>query len=197
MRFLSVVLAALALAVSAAPASAGFSDSYTFLKAVKDRDPYKAQTIIREPGSTVVNTRDEDGDQALHIVVKRRDLYWVQFLLANGAELNGRDRAGNTPLLLAASLGFSEAVRLMVSLRAQVNLANGRGETPLIKAVQVRDPDSVTLLLTAGANPDATDSVQGLSARDYAAQDRRAGTIVKLLDSIKPAKAAGTMGPSR
>ena len=197
MRFLPAALIAAALAGLAAPAAAQFSDSYNFMKAVKDRDAYKAQTIVREPGSTAVNSRDGNGDQALHIVTRARDLYWMRFLLGNGADINGRDGAGDTPLLLAANSGFSEGVRELVRLRAQVNLANGRGETPLIKAVQMRDVDSVTVLLAAGASADQADSIAGLSARDYATRDRRAGQILKLIESAKAVKPAAAMGPSK
>lgn len=197
MRFLPAALIAVALAGLAVPAVAAFSDSYTFLKAVKDRDAFKAQTIIREPGSTVINTRDGDGDQALHMVTKARDLFWVRLLLANGADINGRDAAGNTPLILAAGNGFVDGARQLLQLRARVNLANGRGETALIKAVQMRDVDAVTVLLGAGANADQADSFAGMSARDYAKQDRRAGQILKLIETNKAAPAAASMGPSK
>lgn len=197
MRKLTVA-AMIALAGFAVPAAAQFSDAYNFLKSVRDNDMYKAQGFVRQPGSTVVNTRDsESGDQAMHIVTRKRDTAWMRFLLGNGADINGRDRAGNTPLLLAASGGFDEGVRLLVSVGASVNIANNSGETALIKAVQLRDTDSVTVLLAAGANPNQTDNVAGMSAKDYAGQDRRAANIQKLIESIKPLKSPGMMGPSR
>ncbi len=198
MRFLPVALVAFALSLPAAPAAAQFSPAFNFLKAVKERDDYKAQTIIREPGSTVVNTRDDAGDQALHIVTKRRDLYWLRFLLANGADINGRDRADNTPLILAAGGGFSDGVRELVRLRARVDLVNSRGESALIRAVQMRDADSVAVLIEAGADPDKADNFGGMSAREYAQQDGRSGSrILKLLENAKPVKPVGTMGPSK
>jgi uncharacterized protein len=40
----------------------------------------------------------------------------------------------------------------------------------------------VRLLLKAGANPDKRDSVAGLSARDYAAQDGRSSAILGIIE---------------
>lgn len=189
---------AVALLTLAAPAAAQFSDAYTFIKAVKDKDAQKAKSILDQPGTTVVNTRDgETGEMALHIVTKRRDLGWIGFLLQNGADPNVRDRAGNTPLIMAATQGFSEGVRVLLLLKPRIDLANRAGETALIKAVQARDSSSAKLLLDAGANPDLTDNAQGFSARQYAAQDARGGPLVKLLKDApaRPASAAA-QGPT-
>lgn len=180
----------------AAPAAAQFSDSYNFIKAVRDKDVLKAKGFLDKPGSVLVNSRDrETGEAALHIVTRRNDAPWVAFLLKEGAEPNIRDGGGNSPLLLAASAGLTEAMRVLLLVKAQVDLPNNGGETPLIKAVQLRDLAGVKALLDAGADPDRTDSVAGLSARDYAAQDRRGGAIARLLaDAPRRAKPA-TTGP--
>lgn len=198
MRTMRSVAAALALLCLSAPAAAQFSDSYNFLKAVRDKDMYKAQQLARQPGSTVVNTRDyTTGEQAMHIVVKRRDYGFMSLLLYNGAAVDGVDKERNTPLILASGLGFADGVRLLVAQKANVNAANARGETPLIRAVQALDVQAVRLLLDAGANPDKTDNVAGLSAREYAERDRRAGAILRMIKDNKTTKTAGgPVGPS-
>src|SRR5687768_4999565 len=153
MRTMRSVAAALALICLSAPAAAQFSDSYNFLKAVRDKDMYKAQQLARQPGSTVVNARDyTTGEQALHIVVKRRDYSFMSLLLYNGAAVDGQDKQRNTPLILAAGLGFPDGVRLLLARGANVNAANAQGETALIRAVQSLDVQAVRLLLDAGAN---------------------------------------------
>ena len=89
----------------ALPAHAQFSDSYNFLKAVRDRDGQKATDLLQKPGSTVVNSRDvSTGENALHVVVERRDTTWLSFLLGNGANPNLTDNARTTPLMLATQL---------------------------------------------------------------------------------------------
>ena len=176
-------------------ASAQFSDSYNFLKAVRDRDGSKATDLLSKPGTVIVDTRDvSTGETALHIVVKRRDATWLAFLLARGAKPDIRDRDGNTPLIAATQIGFVEAADMLLKRRAQVDATNGQGETALILAVQQRDLAMVRLLLASGANPARTDRAAGMSALDYARRDTRAAVILKLLEETKPAKpAAGPM----
>jgi uncharacterized protein len=180
-----------ALVVWPSIAFAQFSESYNFLKAVRDKDGNKATEIASKPGSVIIDTKDNTtGEAAVHIVTKRRDLTWLNFLLSKGAKPDARDRAGNTPMLLATQIGFGEAVDLLIKRRAQVDMANNAGETPLIIAVQHRDMTLVRILLAAGANPKKTDRAAGLSARDYAVRDARAAAILKLIDEAKPAKSA-------
>lgn len=177
-------------------AVAQFSESYNFLKAVRDRDGNKATEIITKPGSVIIDTREQaSGEAAIHIVTKRRDIAWMGFLLSRGARPDVRDGQGNTALNLAAQIGFTEGATQLLKFRASVDLANNSGETPLIRAVQARDIAMARLLLSAGANPAKTDRVAGMSARDYAARDERAKTILTLIDSTKPAKAAAGPKP--
>lgn len=186
-----------AIAVVATPAAAQFSDGYNFLKAVRDKDVLKAKSLIDKPGSTIINARDGDtGETALMIAIRRRDTPWMGFLLQNGADPNLRDREGNTPLGIAALNAFPDGVRVMIAAKAQVDGANNRGETPLIKAVQMRDAISVQYLLNAGADPDRTDNLAGMSARDYAARDIRSGPIAKALAEAPKKGVKKSMGPS-
>jgi uncharacterized protein len=187
--------AALSLAMAAAPAAAQkFSDSYTFLKSVKERDGAEVQRLLASPSSTVINTRESStGESALHIVARGRDLNWLTFLLGKGARPDIQDRNGTTPLAIAAQLGWVEGAEMLLRGRAAVDLPNSRGETPLILAVQKRDAAMVRLLLSKGANPKRTDSAAGYSALDYARQDPRAATVLKMLETAKPARE--TAGP--
>jgi uncharacterized protein len=191
---LVVVLAAVVMAAS--PAAAQFSDSYNFIKAVKDRDVNKAIELADKPGTTVVNTRDEGtGEAGIHIVTRRGDLGWLGLLYQKGANLNLKDREGNTPLMLATITRWSEGAATLIRLKAQVNVQNRLGETAILKAVQARDLDLVKALIDAGANPDLGDN-SGISARTAATNDPRAASIAKLLKDV-PVKASGRVqGPS-
>jgi len=177
-------------------AQAQFSDSFTFLKGVRDADGNKVTAILNKPGSVIVDTRDSStGETALHIVVKRRDNVWLGFLLQKGAKPDLRDSAGNTPLMLAAQLSWAEGITTLLNRRASVDAANSSGETALIRAVQNRDIATVRLLLAAGANANRPDNAAGLSARDYARRDPRAATILKAIEEAKPVRPAVTAGP--
>jgi ankyrin repeat protein len=197
-RHKRLLVGLVAAALLSAPAAAQFSDSYKFLKAVRDRDGAKVQETVNQPGSTLINAKDYGtGEAALHIVVKRRDQAWLSFLLAKGARTDIRDNDGNTPLAIAAQLGFGEGVQTLLEQGAGVNVANNRGETPLILAVHNRDLATVRYLIANGANPLQADRIAGKSARDYATEDRRSATILKLLDEAKPAKPKGKIaGPN-
>lgn len=192
----TIVIAAMMMT---APAQAQFSDSYNFLKAVKDRDGNKATEIIEKPGTTTINTRDvTSGETALHIVVARRDLTWLNFLLAKGANPNIADNQGNTPLLLSTQLRFIDGARYLIGKGAQVDKTNDNGETALIRAVQLRDLAMVRMLVANGANPDKRDAIAGMSARDYAQRDNRTPGLVEALNEAKAGKPAGAnvQGPN-
>ena len=196
-RGVVAVMAAAMTLTAATPAAAQFSDSYKFLKAVRDRDGAKVTEVVDNPGSTLINARGDDGDGALHIVTRRRDTTWLAFLLGKGAKPDLKNGAGDTPLGLASQIGFAEGVTLLLSQGAVVNAPNGRGETPLILAVQAHDLGIVRQLLAAGANPALTDRVAGLSARDYAERDRRSAAILKLIDETKATKPKGPIAGPR
>ncbi|MEY4671210.1 MAG: hypothetical protein RLZZ415_1089 [Pseudomonadota bacterium] len=168
MRRLILSLAGLVTLSAAAPAVAQFSESYKFLEAVRKKDGEKVTEALADPAQTVVNTRDvTSGETALHIVTNRRDLTWMQFLIAKGANVNVRDAKGMTPLVSAVNANFPEGVELLVDKGARLNDSNNAGETPLITAVHNRNIAVIRLLLKAGADPDRADN-SGRSAKDYA-----------------------------
>jgi ankyrin repeat protein len=99
-------------------------------------------------------------------------------------------------MILAVNSGFAEGVSILITYRANVNLANSAGETPLIRAVQLRDMETVRILLDAKADPDQTDIIAGLSARDYASQDPRMPTaIAKALAAAPRSETKAVAGP--
>ena len=190
-------LTAMVVVTMAAPVAAqSYSDSYTFLKAVKERDGSKVTSLLAQPGTVVVNARERgSGEGGLHIVTRARDRAWLSFLLGKGARPDLQNEVGNTALAIAAELGWVDGAQLLVERRAAVDSVNSRGETPLILAVQQRNLPIVRLLLAAGADPKRTDSVAGLSAIDYARRDLRSASILKLLEAPAPAPARAVAGP--
>ncbi len=195
--FWKAALLAVAMLGMAAPASAQFSESYKFLKAVRDANGADATKSLDSPASTLINTRDySTGESALHIVVKRRDMTWLAFLLGKGANADIRDNAGDTPLITAARLGFLEGANLLITAGATINMPNSKGETALIIATQLRNVPLVRALIMKGADPKQADRITGKSARDYATDDARSAAVLKMLDEAAPVKAKPKMsGP--
>jgi ankyrin repeat protein len=166
------------------------SEGEAFLEAIRKGDNAKAVPMLEDPSQRVVNYKGYNGDTALHIVTRKRELDWVGFLLKEGADSSIADAQGDTAMHIAARIGFDQAVDYMIRMKGKVDAANRRGETPLIIAVQQRQPRIVELLLKAGANPDKSDHSAGYSARDYARRDTRNPQMLKLIESVQPAKKA-------
>ncbi|WP_336985719.1 ankyrin repeat domain-containing protein [Altererythrobacter aquiaggeris] len=161
---------------AALPAAAqSFSDSYKFLKAVREKDGSIVSEMAAQPGSMIVNTRDATTlDTALHIVAERGDTVWVRYFLQKGARVDVRNKRGETPLILAVNGNHVESVRELIAAGANIDEGNVTGETPLIAAILRRDTVMIRALLEGGANPDRSDN-SGRSARDYAMLDGARG----------------------
>jgi ankyrin repeat protein len=193
----TMAVAACAAFALAAPALAQFSDSYSFIKAVRDGDGTKTMEFLNKPGQPVLNARDsKTGETALHIVVRRHDNSWLLFLLSRGALTETKDNDGNTPLITAVQLSDPESVRALLQAGAKVNAINSGGETPIIIAVQRRDLPSIRLLIQNGADPKIADHVAGKNATEYATDDPRGAATLKVLADAKP-KPTTTMGPTK
>ena len=196
-----IKLAMLAGAMLAAvPAGAQvYSDGYKFLEAVDKKD---RQTVIDtyNKSPTVIDARDiSKGHTGLHLATQRRDLEWMDLLIALKANPNLTDKQGVTPLMLAAQMGWVEGIEKLTRHGARVDVANNAGETPLISAVHRRDLGMRRVLLKAGADPDRNDN-SGRSARDYAELDKSGAVmlneIARLTDKDAKEKSAQVYGPS-
>src|SRR5579871_1076747 len=97
----------------------------------------------------------------LMVAVNCRNIGLVRELLKHGADANRRSVAGDTPLILAASIGEVAIGALLVDNGAVVNAqvdcrAEGtyiRGETALHMATHRLHPPFVHFLLSRGADP--------------------------------------------
>lgn len=195
MKSLLRLLSLVALLI-AAPAAAQFSESYNFIKAIKDKDANKAIDLAEKPGNTIINSRDADtGEGGIHIATRRTDLPWVGLMIKYGANVNLRDREGNTALILATIARWNEGINLFLRVKAQPDIQNRLGETAMLKAVQARDQQVVEMLVKAGANPDINDN-SGTSPRSAAAADPRAAAITKLFEAVPVKKTRIMQGPS-
>lgn len=82
------------------------------------------------------------------------------------ANLNTRDRAGNTPLITALLDDNDRAAALLITKGASVNVSNNAGLTPLMAAASNNNELLVDILLKKGANTKAT-TVNGMIAEDF------------------------------
>jgi ankyrin repeat protein len=180
-------------ALAASPGAAQVKpDSETLLEAIEEQDNNVVLGLVARKGAGIINVRGYSGATPLNVAMRKRSMQYVNYLLQNGADPNFTDKSGETALIIAARTGNVDGVSSLIGARAAVDGANRQGETPLIAAVQNRHVQVIRRLLEAGASPTRTDNA-GLSARDYAARDRRSADILKLFDTVrkKPVFIAG------
>ena len=96
-------------------------------------------------------------ETALIMAIKSARLNVVQVLLENGADLNVRDRLGNTALHHAAFQGMATIVRLLVRKGVYMNEIGHYGRAALHVAAQRGNEVVVKILKEAGANLKMTD----------------------------------------
>ena len=103
----------------------------------------------------------------------------VKLLLGAGANVDGRNPKGNTPLMLAAGDSSTpEIVALLLDHGAEVNAHDRNGVTPLMFAVhELGFPEIVKLLIEKGAQVDAR-SDSGSTPLHRAAQASTSGRYI-------------------
>jgi uncharacterized protein len=131
-------------------------------------------------GKTDVQTRDANGDTALHRAVETGMPRLVQSLLAAGADPQARTRNGETALHLATLHPEPQFADLLLAARADPRAQNADGESPLHWAALSGHIVVVQRLLAGGADA-RLKTGKGFSARDYARREGHA-EIARLLE---------------
>ena len=173
-----------------------------FFAAVRADDAGSVSALIARGFDA--NVRDPDGQHALHLAMRSKSMKAAGALLGwNKINVEPRNKADESPLMLAALDGEKDLARRLVALGADVNkpgwaplhyastrghldimtflldqnayidAASPNGTTPLMMAAFYGTPSAVKLLLEAGADP-LLKNAQGLSAIDFAQRNNRA-----------------------
>lgn len=85
------------------------------------------------------------------------DLLAVSSLLDQGADVDARNSAAQTPLLVAAQNGHVKAMEIFLSRGADINAQDDRGRTALMVAAGADDVKMIKLLLSKGAKVNIKD----------------------------------------
>ena len=156
----------------------GYSASYKFLEAVKEKNYTDIKKAIEK--GVNINTRDYDtGETPLIIAVKQKNESLVNYLLDSGAKPNIAASNGETALIIAAGNRNKTISALLLHHKADMDLADKNGETALIRAIISNNRKVVELLLDIGADYTIED-YSGRTALMHAQERRRRG-LVKML----------------
>ena len=108
------------------------------------------------------------------------DIFSVERLLKEGADINARASNGTTALMGAAYSDYPRTTRLLIARGADVNATSADGLTALHYAAGAGNTEIVGALLTAGADPNAT-SMDGTTPLMRAARAGRDETVKQLI----------------
>ena len=102
-----------------------------------------------------VDATDDRGQTPLHYACESGNIDAVEYLLANGAEINIKNKDGRTPLHLACRVfqkRHGPVIQYLINKKAKVNEQDNEGQTPLHLACERGDKDIVKFLLDHGAD---------------------------------------------
>jgi ankyrin repeat protein len=131
-----------------------------------------------------INAVTGDGQKsALHFAAELGNSRAIGLLAAKRADLNVKDKNGDTPLHLAVRSGSLKAARALIDAGADLSLANNEGVQPLMLAALKKNGEfMVGLLISHGARINATDQY-GDTALHHAAQAGRLPSVRVLLNA--------------
>ncbi|MBQ7908966.1 MAG: ankyrin repeat domain-containing protein [Elusimicrobiaceae bacterium] len=84
--------------------------------------------------------------ETLFRAVAQKNYVGVMAMLKGNVEPNVKNSAGNTPLIISASLGDTMSVQALLAYRADVNASNNDGNTALIYAARYNHPNTIMAL---------------------------------------------------
>ncbi|KAI4191356.1 MAG: hypothetical protein L6R41_000143 [Letrouitia leprolyta] len=114
-----------------------------------------------------VNTKNYNGQTALHFCASKNTLDVARKLLSHKASARVKDKREQLPLHRAAAVGSVPMVNLLLQYRSPLNATDIAGYTALHHAISEGHGDTALVLLKAGAETDKRD-VDGHLALDLA-----------------------------
>lgn len=129
------------------------TDADTLTAAAGNGDLAKVESLLAR--GVKIDTPDYLGWTPLYRTMINGHTKMVQKLLNSGANVNARNRDGETPLFVVAD-GRIDLAEMLLAKGANINAVNEFGRTPLMWMIQGRQNDDVALwLISKGANINA------------------------------------------
>ncbi len=153
--FMHCAKVGLILATLLAGSVARADDSESPLMAAAATGDVARVKALLSQGADVSATDEKFGSSALGWAALEGHKEIVELLLANKADVNGRNGSGGTPLFGAVVNGHTEVVEVLVAHGANVNATGYSGGTPLETAAWKGHKGIVEVLLVHGADVNA------------------------------------------
>lgn len=162
------------------------ADDYQDLSlAIRQRNLAAVRELVNK-NPALVKFKEENGFTALHIAATAGRVDIIEFLLSQGADLEGRTAGGQTPLFQTVPLAARDAFLYLLSRGADINLRDNDGRSILQFALNWQRPVMIETILGHGfrleaGGPDAREMLE------QAANSGLAGLVDILLAKGVPA----------
>ncbi|MDR1124422.1 MAG: ankyrin repeat domain-containing protein [Elusimicrobiota bacterium] len=163
------------------------------LHAVKSKAAACVGILSAVTKKTDFDRRDKDDLTPALYAARNGDVQTITFLGKAGADLNAKDDAGKTPLIIAVDAANRPLVRELLALKADAAQKDNAGRTALMHAVQIGDIPISGDLIAAGADVNTPD-VSGTAPLMLAARGRNARMAALLVKSGADANAQDVVG---
>jgi uncharacterized protein len=119
-------------------------------------------------------------ERSFEDAIRRGDPAAVRALLDRGADVDARDRHGQTALMLAAHAGHREVVEALVARGARLDVTAKFGLSALMLAIVAGHPEVAQRLARAGADL----SLRGTGAPGFAGKTARDLALERGMDEL-------------
>jgi len=120
-------------------------------QSIEAGDLARVQALVRaDPEVVAQPDESRDRNLPLHTAAKTGRLEIMEFLIDNGATIDGLDRDESTPLMAACLHGQVDAARLLLKQGAVVDRTDLNGATPVSFAMASGEMEVIELLLESG-----------------------------------------------
>ncbi len=134
----------------------------------KNKDGYDALLALSYFTMNISPLADKGSQKSEPIAITTEGhLKTAEYLIQNGADINGKNDDGNTALILATALNKTNLAELLLNKGADVNARNQQGSSALIVASSKGYSELICPLLRKGADKGVADN-QGKTALQYA-----------------------------
>ncbi|XP_060182092.1 protein VAPYRIN-LIKE-like [Lycium barbarum] len=131
--------------------AAGFLLNHSnFAKYVVTKQGKTAYELAIDKGHSELYDLLQLGD-TLHRAARKGDVANIKKCIAEGANVNGRDQNGWTPLHRAAFKGKIDGVKVLVKHGAKLDVVDDCGHTPLYLAIEAGQKEVTMYLIAQGA----------------------------------------------